>query len=260
MKEEKQSKTLKAFYTVSDSDDNEEKRRKLNQLDGNGDCVVLSAESVSVGSSVEECGDKISLAPPSLPWSYVTYSDTADSLNRTIADTLSDLFGNRNESNTNSNAESSDSNVEASDSHDDKIEIKVEDSENNDDEGDKLYCCSECPEKLFTSDGLSCHYRHAHISGSSDTEHKSSSDEVVLLPSSSSDIEIVLEVKINKNLNVNRKLMKNWKLKVQKRKQRTVTVKRKLMKLKVHTKRKLKTIVSLNKNLNVNRKLMKLKV
>ena len=31
------------------------------------------------------------------------------------------------------------------------------------------------------------------MSGSSDTEHKSSSDEVVLLPLSSSDIEIVLE-------------------------------------------------------------------
>ena len=29
VKEEKQPKTLKAFYTVSDSDDNDEKRRKL---------------------------------------------------------------------------------------------------------------------------------------------------------------------------------------------------------------------------------------
>ena len=156
VKEEKQPKTLKAFYTVSDSDDNDEKRRKLNQLDGNGDCAVLSAESFSVGSSIEECGDKISLGPHSLPLSYVTYSDMTDSLNRTIADTLSDLFGNHNKSNA-------DSNVESGDSHADKIEINVEDCENNDEEGEKLYCCSECPEKLFTSDGLSCHYRHTHM-------------------------------------------------------------------------------------------------
>ena len=57
IKETKQPKTLKPFYTVSDSDENEEKRKNLNQLDGNGDCIVVSAGSVSLGSSIEECGE-----------------------------------------------------------------------------------------------------------------------------------------------------------------------------------------------------------
>ena len=52
IKETKQPKTLKPFYTVSDSDDNEEKCKNLKQLDGNGDCIVVSAGSVSLGSSV----------------------------------------------------------------------------------------------------------------------------------------------------------------------------------------------------------------
>ena len=61
IKETKQPKTLKPFYTVSDLDENEKKRKNLNQLDGNGDCIVVSAGSVSLGSSVEECGEQISL-------------------------------------------------------------------------------------------------------------------------------------------------------------------------------------------------------
>ena len=45
IKETKQPKTLKPFYTVSDLDENEEKHKNLNQLDGNGDCIVVSAGS-----------------------------------------------------------------------------------------------------------------------------------------------------------------------------------------------------------------------
>ena len=52
------------------------------------------------------------MAPCSLPPSYVTYSDTTDSLNKTIAESLSELYGNPNESNADSNAQSGDSNVE----------------------------------------------------------------------------------------------------------------------------------------------------
>ena len=169
--------------------------------------------------------------------------------------------------------------------------LKLKILRTNGEEGEKLYSCSECPEKLFTADGLSCHYRHAHMLGSKDTEEKYSSDEVVLVPSSSLDIETVLEkeivdgddekklegeqktddgavedksenesanqklktrVSLNKKLIVNRKL-KNWTLKVQNRKKRRVTVP---LKLKVQT-RKLNVMkkrrVSLNKNLNVNR-------
>ena len=83
-----------------------------------------------MGSAVEECRDKISLAAGSLPPSYVTYSDMTDSLNKTIGETLSELYGNPNESNADSNAQSGDSNGEASDSNADNMEIKVEDSEN----------------------------------------------------------------------------------------------------------------------------------
>ena len=107
IKETKQPKTLKPFYTVSDSDENEEKCKNLNQLDGNGDCIVVSAGSVSLGSSVEECGEQISLAPPSLPCSYVTYSDTTDNnnLNKSIGESLGEIF--------NSNAQKADHNVDS---------------------------------------------------------------------------------------------------------------------------------------------------
>ena len=115
--------------------------------------------------------------------------------------------------------------------------------------------------------------------GSSDTEDKYSSDEVVLVPSSSLDIEIVLDKEIVDSDNeqklgaeLNRKqvmvlLKTNLKMKVLTRKLKT-RVKRKLKNwtLKVQN-RKLnvtkKRRVSLNKNLNVNRihrKLIKLKV
>ena len=106
IKETKQPKTLKPFYTVSDSDKNEEKCKNLNQLDGNGDCIVVSAGSVSLGSSIEECGEQISLAPPSLPCSYVTYSDMTDNnLNKSIGDSLGEIF--------NSNAQKADHNVDS---------------------------------------------------------------------------------------------------------------------------------------------------
>ena len=105
IKETKQPKTLKPFYTVSDSDENEEKCKNLNQLDGNGDCIVVSAGSVSLGSSFEECGEQISLAPLSLPRSYVTYSDTTENnnLNKSIGESLGEIFNSHSDHNVDSN-------------------------------------------------------------------------------------------------------------------------------------------------------------
>ena len=166
IKEGKQPKTLKPFYTVSDSDENEEKRKNLNQLDGNGDCIIVSGGSLSVGSSVEECGEKISLAPASLPSSYVTYSDTTDNLNRSIGDTLDELF--------NSNAHKSDHYVDSNADDDSNGDIKK-------------YLCDECPERFFKIRGLLIHYKHAHNDDSATTEDKSSVDKYVLVSSSSAD-------------------------------------------------------------------------
>ena len=169
IKETKQPKTLKPFYTVSDSDENEEKCKNLNQLDGNGDCIVVSAGSVSLGSSVEECGEQISLAPPSLPCSYVTYSDTTDNnnLNKSIGESLGEIF--------NSNAQKADHNID-SNADDDSNDCNV-----------KKFLCDKCPEQFFKMKGLIIHYKHAHNDDSATTEDKSSVDQYVLVSSSSVD-------------------------------------------------------------------------
>ena len=166
IKETKEPKTLKPFYTVSDSVENEEKCKNLNQLDGNGDCIVVSAGSVSLGSSVEECGEQISLAPPLLPRSYVTYSDRTENnnLNKSIGESLGEIFNSHTDHNVDSNAddESNDCNV-------------------------KKYLCDEFPEQFFKMKGLLIHYKHAHNDDSATTEDKSSVNHCVLVSSSSVD-------------------------------------------------------------------------
>ena len=93
IKEDKLPKTLKPFYSVSSSDENDAKQKNLKQLDGNGDSSIVSVVgTISMGSSVEEIGDKISLAAASSTPSYVTYSDTTETLNQTISETLSEVF------------------------------------------------------------------------------------------------------------------------------------------------------------------------
>ena len=166
IKETKQPKTLEPFYTVSDSDENEEKHKNLNQLDGNGDCIVVSAGSVSLWSSVEECGEQISLAPPSLPCSYVTYSDMTENnnLNKSIGESLGEIF--------NSHA-------------DHKVDSNVDDDSN--DCNIKKYLCDECLEQFFKMKGLLIHYKHAHNDDSATTEDKSLVDLCVLVSSSSKD-------------------------------------------------------------------------
>ena len=138
---------------MSDSDENEEKCKNLNQLDGNGDCIVVSAGSVSLGSSVEECGEQISLAPPSLPCSYVTYSDTTENnnLNKSIGESLGEIFNNHADHNVDSNT--------GNDSNNCNI---------------KKYLCDECLEWFFKMKGLLIHYKHAHNDDSATTEDKSS--------------------------------------------------------------------------------------
>ena len=166
IKETKQPKTLKPFYTVSDSDENEEKCKNLNQLDGNGDCIVVSAGSVSLGSSVEECGEQISLAPPSLPHSYVTYSDMTEhnNLNKSTGESLGEIFNSYADHKVDSNAD------------DDSNDCNV-----------KKYLCDKCPERFFKMKGLLIHYKHAHNDDSATTEDKSSVDLCVLVSSSSAD-------------------------------------------------------------------------
>ena len=148
---------------MSDSDENEEKHKNLNQLDGNGDCIVVSAGSVSLGSSIEECGEQISLGPPLLPRSYVTYSDMTDNnnLNKSIGESLGEIF--------NSNAQKADHNI---DSNDCNI---------------KKFLCDECLEQFFKMKGLIIHYKHAHNDDSATTEDKSLVDNYVLVSSSSAD-------------------------------------------------------------------------
>ena len=138
IKETKQPKTLKSFYTVSDSEENEDKCKNLNQLDGNGDCIVVSAGSVSLGSSVEECGEQISLAPQSLHCSYVTYSDTTDNnnWNKSIGDSLGEIF----------NAQKADHNID-SNADDDSNNCNI-----------KKFLYDECPEQFFKMKGLLIHY------------------------------------------------------------------------------------------------------
>ena len=158
IKETKQPKTLKPFYTMSDLDENEEKCKNLNQLDGNGECIVVSAGSVSLGSSVEECGEHISLAPLSLPHSYVTYSDTRDNnnLNKSIGDSSGEIFK--------SNTQKADHNVD-SNADDDSNDCNI-----------KKFLCDECQEQFFKMKGLLIHYKHAHNDDSATTEDKSSVD------------------------------------------------------------------------------------
>ena len=157
VKEKKQPKILKPLYTVSSSDEDTSKDR-LKQLDGNG-------------SSVEECGEKISIPPPSIPGSFVTYSDTTEStvMNKTIGECLSEIYGPQLDSNADSDADTCDSNAHETG----KIGSVF----------DGYYYCSECPAKLLTSEGLRVHYKHAHISGTSDTEY---SEGVMVIDSSSS--------------------------------------------------------------------------
>ena len=145
IKETKKPKTLKPFYTVSDSDESDDKKKKLHQLDGNGsDCVIMNttaASSFSFGSSVEECGDQISLAPASSVPSFVTISDTSEK-NGSSYDDSHGLP-------VNSNA---DGNAVQYDSH-----------------GDGFFYCNLCPHKFFTDRGLARHYKSAHDSEESDT-------------------------------------------------------------------------------------------
>ena len=97
----------------------------------------------------------------------MTYSDTTDNnLNRSIGDTLDELF--------NSNAHKSDHYVDSNADDDSNGDIKK-------------YLCDECPERFFKIKGLLIHYKHAHNDDSATTEDKSSVDKYVLVSSSSAD-------------------------------------------------------------------------
>ena len=98
--EQKVPKTLKPLYTVSDDDDDKDRKDMPAQVDGNGfDVIYLGSSSDDAlqsqqevadssmsslpifSSSVEESGDRISLAAASTCPSNVTYSDTTDTEN-----------------------------------------------------------------------------------------------------------------------------------------------------------------------------------
>ena len=217
IKEDKLPKTLKPFYSVSSSDENDTKKKNLNQLDGNGDSSIVSVVgTISMGSSVEEIGDKISLAPASSTPSYVTYSDTTETLNQTISETLSEVFEMRGhyymkqnetvqEVSKSRNAyKSNDSNGTISDSNDRKFDSNAQrvGSKDQDLETElprvKKWNCDKCTESFFKMEGLICHYKHAHYTDS-DTECRSTENEEIILinsttPSSSDEIEEIKEV------------------------------------------------------------------
>ena len=110
IKEAKIPKTLKQFYSISDSDeDKERKGNKLRQVDGNGNgsTIELSTSTFSSSSGIEEIGEKISLAPMS-SCSDISVSDTShDASERSIGKTLAEVFSQRDnaDSNTNSNTD-----------------------------------------------------------------------------------------------------------------------------------------------------------
>ena len=91
--EQKVPKTLKPFYSVSDSDDDKKKNKQLRQLDGNGNgsachsfsTIELNTSCVSSSTTgVEECREKISLPPTSSGPSFL--DTTAD--DRSIGETV----------------------------------------------------------------------------------------------------------------------------------------------------------------------------
>ena len=94
--EQKVPKTLKPFYSVSDSDDDKKKNKQLSQLGGNGNgsachsfsMIEFNTSCVSSSTTgVEECGEKISLPPIS---SGPSFSDTTAD-DRSIGETLSEF-------------------------------------------------------------------------------------------------------------------------------------------------------------------------
>ena len=103
--EQKVPKTLKPFYSVSDSEDDKKKNKQLSQLDGNGNesachsfsTIELNTSCVSSSTTgIEECGEKISLPPAS---SGPSFSDTTAD-DRSIGETLSEIFPSNADSNT----------------------------------------------------------------------------------------------------------------------------------------------------------------
>ena len=96
IKESKVPKTLKPFYSVSDSDeDKERKAEKLRQVDGNGNgsTIELSISYVSSSMGIEDLGERISLADPSscpdISVSDTTHDKTND---MSISETLPEVF------------------------------------------------------------------------------------------------------------------------------------------------------------------------
>ena len=133
IKEAKIPKTLKQFYSVSDSDeDKERKGNKLRQVDGNGNgsTIELSIHAFS-SSGIEEIGDKISLAPMSSCPDISVSDTTHDTSERSIGETLAEVFSQRDNANSNS-----DSNCK--------------------------FACTECMKIFITENGLSHHNTTCH--------------------------------------------------------------------------------------------------
>ena len=132
IKEWKVPKTLKPFYSVSDSDEEKDRKsEKLRKVDGNG-----NGSSSSMG--IEDLGDRISLAPPSSCPDILISDTTHDKTNdMSISDTLAEVFERCHaDSNGNSNP--------------------------NSDGQSKLYACTECMKVFMTRNGLSSHNESHH--------------------------------------------------------------------------------------------------
>ena len=168
--EQKVPKTLKPLYTVSDDDKDKDRKNMPGQVDGNGfDVIYLGSSSDDAlqsqqevadssmsslpifSSSVEEIGDRISLAAASTCPSNATYSDTTDTDNimeKSIGESLGEIFPG------NSNGDSHAHTDSHADSHGSaKYQAVMK---------EKTSFCKVCPSSFYSAGGLKWHDALAH--------------------------------------------------------------------------------------------------
>ena len=138
IKEAKIPKTLKQFYSVSDSDEDKEKKgNKLRHVvdgNGNGSTIIELSTSTFSSSGIEEIGKKLSLTPLSSCLDISLSDTTHDVSERSISQTLTKVFSQRNNADSNSNSNA-----------------------------DNNLACIECMKTFMTQNGLSHHNATCHM-------------------------------------------------------------------------------------------------
>ena len=171
--EQKVPKTLKPLYTVSDDEEDKDRKDMPGQVDGNGfDVIYLgsssddalqsqqevadsSMSSVPIfSSSVEEIGDRISLAAASTCPSNATYSDTTDTDNvmeKSIGESLGEIFPGNSHGDSHAHTDSH------GDSHADIGSAQYQAVMK-----EKTAFCKICPSSFYSAGGLKWHDALAH--------------------------------------------------------------------------------------------------